>query len=275
MRQALLATTLDHATLADFQPSSRDTLNATSGPSPATSPGAFPPYRPHAPHVREADVDDLVRRVLEPGTTSTRGYVAELLGRGVSAEEIYLDLLPPVAQRLGEYWEDDVCDFMDVTVALGRLQHVVREVSRAFSSDGLDDGRESVGRVLLSCPAGEQHTLGLLIVAEFFVRDGWVVNVGPPLADGGLAQLVRDEWFDVVGLSASCDTSLTKLASDIRRVRRGARNREVCVLVGGYVFGERPELVDVVGADGLAPDARSAPSAARQLLAGRRGECKS
>ena len=54
------------------------------------------------------------------------------VARGLSVERVYLDLLGPTAQYLGLLWEQDLCDFTDVTVGLGRLQRVMRELSPAF-----------------------------------------------------------------------------------------------------------------------------------------------
>ena len=56
-------------------------------------------------------------------------------------------------------------------------------------------------RVLLLPGPGEQHTFGLSMVAEFFRRSGWEVvgGTGPESLDP--VRAVRDEWFDVVGIS--------------------------------------------------------------------------
>jgi methanogenic corrinoid protein MtbC1 len=104
------------------------------------------------------------------------------------------------------------------------------------------------------------------MVAEFLLRDGWGVQLGTPSNSEELLDLVREEWFDVVGFSASCDTRLLKLRHDIAAVRRHARNPQLLVLVGGRIFVEHPDLVGRVGADGSARDAADAPRCARALL---------
>jgi methanogenic corrinoid protein MtbC1 len=79
--------------------------------------------------------------------------------------------------------------------------------------------------------------------------------------------VLRDEWFDVVGFSVTCDSRLSHLQREIRRVRACSRNPHVGIIVGGRVFNERPDLVRRIGADGCAADARSAPEHARILMA--------
>lgn len=105
------------------------------------------------------------------------------------------------------------------------------------------------------------------MVAEFLIRDGWGVSVGPPILEADLLQLLRDEWFDVVGFSVTCESRLSHLQREIRRVRASSRNAQIGVIVGGRVFNERPELVARVGADGSAADASGVPEQARRLVA--------
>lgn len=222
--------------------------------------------------VGRPDLDEFLREVLGIDDGGTLPFVRRLLDRGVSVEAVYLDLLAPTARALGTLWESDTCDFVEVTIALGRLQHALRALSRTFiNGPATTDGNESAGRALLCCIPGEQHTLGLFIVAEFMIRDGWGVSVGPPLLEADLLQLVRDEWFDVVGFSVACDSRLSQLRREIGRVRAASRNRRVGVLVGGRVFNDRPELVARVGADASAADARGVSAQAR-LVAARRSE---
>ena len=115
---------------------------------------------------------------------------------------------------------------------------------------------------------GEQHSFGLRIVTDFFRYAGWEVWSEPDLrADSDLVQLVRGEWFAVVGLSLSCETRLDAMTSGIRALRRASRNRALGILVGGPLFNSHPELVARVGADATAIDGGQAPIQAQNVLA--------
>jgi methanogenic corrinoid protein MtbC1 len=156
-----------------------------------------------------------------------------------------------------------VLTFTDVTVGLARLQHLLRELSAPFENEAehAAHGR----RILLGPAPGEQHTFGTLMVEEFFRRAGWDVAGGPRSPDE-ILHLVRREWLDVVGLSASCDILFDGLAGLVGAIRRASRNRNVGVLVGGRLFNEHPELVARVGADATAIDGRQAVRQVPQLL---------
>jgi len=75
------------------------------------------------------DVDELARLLLAHDGEIASAFVQILRQRGTPVERICLDLLAPVARRLGKLWEQDVCDFAELTVGLERLHLVLREVS--------------------------------------------------------------------------------------------------------------------------------------------------
>jgi methanogenic corrinoid protein MtbC1 len=212
-----------------------------------------------APH----DIPAFLQDVLGTDDEAAAAFVHQLLVDGVRVDAIYLDLLAPAARELGLRWEDDECSFVDVTVAMGRLQRVLRELSLVFQSEGSAPSTE--GQVLLTCLPGEQHTLGLIMVAEFLIRAGFRVHVGAPWSEADLLTMVRTEWFDVVGFSAGCESRLSLLKREIHRIRATSRNPHVQVLVGGQVFSLDPALVDRVGADGWARDARESSIVTRAL----------
>ena len=191
-------------------------------------------------------------------------YVEAARERGVSLEAVYLDLLAPSARHLGSLWEEDLCDFTEVTLGLWRLHQVLRELSPAFQSE-VERG-DPGHRILLAPGPGEQHMFGLIMVADFFRRAGWNVLSGPVQTTDEIAGMVRDEWFAVIGLSIGCGTRLDALSSCIRSVRRASRNQEIGVMVGGPMFIEHPELVALVGADATAIDGRQAVLQAQTLV---------
>lgn len=214
-----------------------------------------------------AEVLDFTQLVMDRDDAAIHGHLAALRARGVSVESLYVGLLAPAARRLGELWDDDRCHFADVTVGMGRLQQIMRGLSTAF---GTEIDPPAGGRRALLMPApGDQHTFGLSMVAEFFARAGWeVVGVMDPQATG-FEDRVKEEWFDLVGISAGSTTRLESMLSCIAKVRRLSHNRSVAVMVGGPLFVTHPELVEQLGADGVVTDGQHAPALAERLL-GRR-----
>jgi len=217
-----------------------------------------------SPALAASEVHAFAKLALAQDEGLASAYVEQLVARGLSVERVYLDLLGPAAQYLGLLWEQDLCDFTDVTVGLGRLQRVMRELSPAFgkSVEYPANGR----RVLLLPSPGEQHTFGLVMVGEFFRRSGWDVSGGAWESAADAPGLVASEWFDVVGLSLGAEIHLEALQQCITAIREASRNRDVAIMVGGPIFGARPECVAQVGADAMASDGRQAPALAEQAV---------
>jgi len=209
------------------------------------------------------DVSELARLVLAHDVSVAASFVELHRARGLPLESIYLDLLAPAARALGTAWEEDRVTFADVTIGLWRLQEVLYELTASLRAPAIDD--DPAHRILLAANPGEQHTFGLIMVAEFFRRAGWQVTSRTFESRHELARAVRRDAFAVIGLSASCEDRLEALSTTIRVVRRSSRNRAIGVMVGGKPFVGHVERVSTVGADATAPDARQAPALAREL----------
>jgi MerR family transcriptional regulator, light-induced transcriptional regulator len=177
--------------------------------------------------------------------------------RGVPLQTIYLDLLVPTARHLRHLWMNDEWDFADVTLALWRLQQLLRHFSPAFCADA---SIKSAGlRALLTPAPGEKHDIGhmmfgLVLAGEFFRRDGWTTWIEPDPAGAAFLETIRTQWFDVVEFFAGSDKKLDDLAANIRTVRRESSNRHIGIMVCGPAFTERPELVLLVGGDAIVSD---------------------
>jgi MerR family transcriptional regulator, light-induced transcriptional regulator len=201
--------------------------------------------------------------LLTPGPVDLDARIEALRDGGLPLARLLLDLLAPAARHLGALWEEDACDFLAVTEALGRLHALSRRLCAELESESVPANGRSV--LLVPCP-GETHLFGLSIVASFFREAGWDVTTavrGPGLDP---LDLLRADWFDVVGLSLSCDVLLPVLATTVADVRRDSRNPEIRVLVGGPYFARHGGEAGIVGADACASDACLAPAAAEALL---------
>jgi methanogenic corrinoid protein MtbC1 len=220
---------------------------------------------PPTPAGQGEEVTRIASQAMRGDLAGALATIAELRGAGWTLERIYLELLAPAARQLGQLWEDDACSFTDVTVGLCCLQQVVLENSHGFRPR---PGRGTPDRQILLAPVpGEQHSFGLLMVGEFFRRQGWDVCSATGASAREIVPLVRKQWFAVAGFSLSCESRLDALASLIRDIRRGSRNPHIGILVGGKLFIDRPELTALVGADATATDGQQATLQAETLLA--------
>ncbi len=197
-----------------------------------------------------ATTETFARMVVTREPESLIAFVGSLLQGGVSLDIIYRDLLIPAARRLGEYWDEDSASFTDVTVGLGRLQQVVRALG--WKAAGGQDSSRLLRSAFFAPGPGEQHIFGLFIVEDVFRRAGWRTWVETSPTQQELVETVQNHWFDLFGLSISCDTSTEVIGSAIRGIREASRNPNIFVMVGGRLFLEQPDLLSAIGADAMA-----------------------
>jgi MerR family transcriptional regulator, light-induced transcriptional regulator len=229
--------------------------------------GEWPAHRTPAP-ITNADVDSFIKACLSPDEEQCSRQVSEFIAAGVPLDRLCLDLLTPCARALGTQWEEDEVDFLEVTLGLGRMQRIVRDLGRRLTMD--PPLAADAGQAFLCAMPEEQHSLGLAMLAEFFVADGWGVTVGPPLGADDVLHEVGAHWYDVVGLSAGIAERIPRVTEMIRGIRQASLNANLAVMVGGRAFCDNLGLVAQVGADASAPDAAQGPMVARTLVQARR-----
>jgi methanogenic corrinoid protein MtbC1 len=221
----------------------------------------------NGPAVSPTEVFEFSRLVMDGDDASLSAAAAAVLGRGISLQGLLLDLLAPTARHLGELWERDLCDFNEVTVALGRLQRILREHSQTRAPHTAPSDGPARSILLAPCP-GEQHTFGLSVVAEFFHQAHWQVSAGHLSAEVDPARLASEQWFDVIGLSLGSSSHLNKLIQCMQDIRRCSRNTGVRIILGGPIFTLHPEYASQLDADAVITDGSAAPVLAQRLLAG-------
>ena len=212
----------------------------------------------------EDDTQALVVVLLTQPAANAIAFIEVLRERGATPASLFLGILTEAAQSLGVLWEDDRCSFADVTIGVGHLQQVVRSLSPSFQLAAV--ARPHADTVLLLPAPGDQHTFGLVMLSEFFRREGWHVIGGPASSGGDATRLVRSTWVDVAGFSIGADHLLGGLAACITALRRASRNKDINVMVGGPMLLKYPDLVKRTGADTAAADAPGAVREARALL---------
>jgi len=195
--------------------------------------------------------------------------VEQLLTRGIAVETILLDLLGPASRHLGVMWEEDRCDFVQVTMGLWRLQEIVHTLGASVPGSAIDS--EAPRSILLGRVPGEQHGFGLVLVEEFFRRAGWSTLSADAEADvSDFAAMVRAHAFDAIGLTAATDRHIGPLPAQIAAIRSASRNQDIFVMLGGRIFVEDQTLAHQLGADGTAVDARDAVVVAEQWVTAHR-----
>ncbi|MDG5487729.1 cobalamin B12-binding domain-containing protein [Sphingomonas sp. BGYR3] len=218
--------------------------------------GAQPPL--------DADVEPFAQLALKAEAPELVAFVERRLDEGHSVETLFVGLMAPAARLLGEYWENDSRDFLDVTMGLWRIQQALRQLAeRTMPPMRSGHGRHSV---LMSAMPGDQHGFGTQMVAECFSRAGWNTDLLIQPSSSELHQKLAEFHYDILGLTVSCDCSTATLRNLVTAARSVSRNPDIRILIGGRVVNDHPDLVAACGADGTAADAVSAVATATRLI---------
>jgi MerR family transcriptional regulator, light-induced transcriptional regulator len=209
-----------------------------------------------------ADIDALAHIVLGDDLGAAATYVTIMRDRGLSMEALYVELLEPTARYLGEMWDKDECDFIDVTIGVGRLQKLLAIFNDTYALPELETRR----RVLMATTPGNQHSFGASMIEKLLSAAGWQVDVEYSGIADQIINAVSRNWFAVIGLTAGSDRQLDALKSIIVEIRQKSQNAAIGIMVGGPMFTENPAIATVMGADATAPNAPTAVLAAQKLF---------
>ncbi len=198
------------------------------------------------------DLTAFVTALLTDDMEKLRAITDHMIVQTDGRAALLTKILAPAARLLGDMWAHDVCDFTTVTLGTFRLDQLMKETAGAGSLPRHDH------RILLLPAPGEQHSFGLAMVADAFREGGWCVRSGPAITRPQLLRLVKQEWFDIIGLSISADRWLKHFPACIRAIRAAARNPSTYIMVGGSAILTHPDRTRFLGADAAANNAKEA-----------------
>ena len=199
--------------------------------------------------------------VLEGDSRRATERLLEAADGGLGVERIYLEVLVPAQQEIGRLWHAGELGIVEEHVVTHTTERLLALLAhRATRAPA--NGRT----VLCAAVAGNTHDIAVRVLADFFDIAGWrSIHLGGNLPATELATAVQYFDGELVVLSAALSVQLPRVAEAIAAVRR-LEGREVRVMVGGLAFADAPDVWRKLGADGYAPDARSAVELGTGLL---------
>lgn len=212
--------------------------------------------------VRARQLSTVALKMGPPGVIT---FIDELLAGGEMLDRILVDVVAGAARDMGQRWETDELNFVDVTIGVANLQHALRHYSAGGRRELNGGGSARKPRACFIAPDNEQHTFGMLIVEEAFRASGWEVWSSSENSFESLRDAVKDIPFDVAGFTLANETHVNQLAVEIDTLRTSSCSASLAILVGGSIFLKNPDLWKLTGADAMAADAIDAVRLAEKL----------
>ena len=202
--------------------------------------------------------------LLEGDRARASRLIFTALDGGLSLPELYLQVLLPAQQEVGRMWEADEILVAEEHFATSTTKMIFAQLRLRFTV------RQRKDLTLVAAAVkGNQHDIGLEVVADFFDMDGWkVIHLGADMPVADLVQSVECYKPHLLALSVSLHTQLGTLAETVKAVRQIPQGAVTKILAGGLAFAATPDLAQQLGADGYAPDPQTGVALGNQLVTG-------
>jgi methanogenic corrinoid protein MtbC1 len=194
----------------------------------------------------EGTIASIARALIEAYPDGMDALRQELRRARIGDVELVDLYFPEVARYLGCAWADDQAPFTDVSIAVARMQAMLRELGRNWTSNAsVETGGATV---LVVLPEGEQHSFGALLMTGQLRRQGISVRLEIGTADDDLRRLVQERDFDCAMVSVACDEQIARCRRVVDALRQGSDGR-LWIAVGGPLADEPIDLRARTGAD--------------------------
>lgn len=194
--------------------------------------------------------EPLVAELIAASLSGTRDAFASLLSE-VRRSRISLAALadiyiPEAARRMGTAWHEDQMSWMDVSIGVGRMQSLLREIGTAWVADRAGDTGH--GTVLLIVPDREQHTLGPMVAMGQMRRYGVSVCLRIAPTFNELRNLFATRQFDGALISVSTKDKLESVGRSVQFMKT-VMSKPTPIVVGGAVMSRVEDPASQTGAD--------------------------
>lgn len=168
--------------------------------------------------------------------------------------DVELHVIQPALYSIGAKWQTN-----QVSVA---QEHLATAIAQSVMTVGLLQSPAPVPidkRVLLACVEGNNHAVGLRMVADAFLLAGWDVQyLAANVPTTALVEQVAKWKPDLVGLSVSFAQHLPAVKAVIAALIDRLGDARPAVMIGGLAINRFGQLAAMVGADGCSADAGAA-----------------
>jgi 5-methyltetrahydrofolate--homocysteine methyltransferase len=210
------------------------------------------------------DLEGLRRAVTEGNRDAVQALVSAALAAGVPALDILNDGLLPAMEEVGKRFGAKEMFISEVLLTARAMHTGLGLLKPSLAQAGGGGGPRPV--VVLGTVRGDLHDIGKNLVGMMLEAGGFeVVDLGTNVAADKFVQAARQHGPAVIALSALLTTTMREMRQTLDVLRKSGVVDGVMTMVGGAPVTE--EFARTIGADGYAPDAPTAVTRIRALLA--------
>lgn len=184
----------------------------------------------------------LLQRMLVADQAGSWRVVEAAQTSGMSIRDVYLEMIIPAMRKVGEEWAQGNISIAQEHAASQVTVRLVSRLSAMIARRGV-----SKGTIVLGTPAGEMHTLPVMIASDLIRSEGFeVLDLGSDLPPDAFADTAAAQSRLVaVGVSVTAAGQSDQVSETIAQLRKRV---DVPVFVGGSAI-DGDEHAKLLGAD--------------------------
>ncbi|MFA5785020.1 MAG: B12-binding domain-containing protein [Phycisphaerae bacterium] len=202
----------------------------------------------------QGTLEKYLETLLSGDRVKSRSVVEEALQSGVTAHNVYLDLIWPAMVEIEKLIRSDKITSIQ--------EHLATRINRTIVDqlqNKLPRRQKREKRVVICCAQDQLQELGAQMMTDLFESDGWEVRfVGGGLNNDDILEYINDyapKLLIIYGAQASQAPGIRALIDTIRNVNAWPDMR---IMVSGGLFNRAEGLWEEIGADMFAENASQA-----------------
>ncbi len=186
----------------------------------------------------------------------------QCLDAGETAGSIVENRLVPGMALVGEKFKQNEIFVSEVAIAARAMKEALKILEPKLAADGVKPEHSAV----IGTVEGDLHDIGKNLVAMMWKAANMeVIDLGVNVPQAKFVEAVKQHESNLLGLSTLFTTTMPAMRDTVKAIRNAGL--AIKVVIGGSPVTQ--EFAREIGADGYAPDARSAVDAAMALLQGK------
>jgi methanogenic corrinoid protein MtbC1 len=189
-------------------------------------------------------------------------HILDLVDRGISIENIYLNIFQITQYEIGRLWQ-----LNQLSVAQEHYATSVTQLAMSQLYPKIFNSFKKGKKALTTCIGDELHELGIRMVADLLELNGWdTIHLGSNTPPAEILDIIEEKEINLLALSATLPNELEEIKNLIKIIRQNSQLEQLKVMVGGRIFMQSDKLWQKIGADRFAIDAKEAVKVADSFL---------
>ena len=202
-----------------------------------------------------ADLSKIAESLVERDIVKTEELIKAAINAGIPAEEILNKDIVAGMQIVGEQFGNGEIFLPELLIAGEAAKAAMKLLKPLFA--GGKGVKGYTGKTAIGTVQGDVHDIGKNILIMMLEANGWdVTDLGIDVAPEDFCVAVRENEFQILGLSALLTGTMPKQKETIESLKAAGLRDKVKVAIGGAMCTQH--WADQIGADCYATDAAEA-----------------